>query len=118
MTEKLSPLGTRLSELGSTRFHDLVTRTTHGVLDSDGATGRELRWALFHDRMDGIPAELQQYAGKVRAHAYKVTDDDVASLERAGYSEDKIFEITVATALGAAITRLERGLIALHESGS
>lgn len=118
MTEKSSSLGTRLPDLGSTRYRDFVARATHGVLDSDAETSKELRWALFHHRTAEIPAELQSFVAKVRDHAYKVTDEDVASLKRAGYSEDKIFEITAATALGAAIMRLERGLIALHESES
>jgi alkylhydroperoxidase family enzyme len=118
MTEKSSPLGARLTDLGSTRYRDLVAGATHGVLDSDAETSKELRWALFHHRIEGIPAELHAFITKVRDHAYKVTDEDVEALKHAGYSEDKIFEITAATTLGAAITRLERGLIALHESES
>jgi hypothetical protein len=54
----------------------------------------------------------------VRQNAWKVSDADVQSLKTAGFSEDAIFEITVAAASGAAIMRLERGLIALHESAS
>lgn len=118
MAEKSSSLGARLPQLGSTRYRDFVTRATHGVLDSAAETSKELRWALFHHRTEGIPAELHSFVAKVRDHAYKVTDEDVESLKRAGYSEDKIFEITAATSLGAAITRLERGLIALHEIDS
>jgi hypothetical protein len=38
----------------------------------------------------------------------------VASLRRAGYSEDAIFEITSSAALGAALGRLERGMAALQ----
>ena len=111
-------LGSRLSKLGSTRHWEYVARATHGVLDSVATTAKELRWAVFHRRVEGIPAELQPFVGKVSDHAYKVTDEDVESLKRAGYSEDAIFEITAAAALGAALTRLERGLIALHESRS
>ncbi len=47
-----------------------------------------------------------------------LTDEDVAALRRAGYSEDAIFEITATAAVGAAITLLERGLIALNESAA
>jgi len=53
---------------------------------------------------------------KVAAHAWRVTDEDVEALTRAGHSEDAIFEVTAAAALGAAIMRLERGLIVLEES--
>ena len=111
-------LGFELSALGSKRYDEFVTRTTHAVLDSKGVTDKALRWAVFHRRMDEIPAALQTYVDKVTRHAYKVTDEDVEVLKRAGYSEDAIFEITGAAALGAAILRLERGLIALNESNA
>jgi len=61
------------------------------------------------------PDELAPYLDKVTRHAYKVTDDDVARLRAAGYDEDAIFEATLAAALGAARTRLERGLAALED---
>jgi hypothetical protein len=108
----------RLSGLGSRRFDELVTQTTHAVLESKGDTKPELRWAVFHRRMADIPVNLREYVEKVTRHAYKVTDEDIGGLLRAGYSEDAIFEITGAAALGAAVLRLEKGLIALHEKGS
>jgi alkylhydroperoxidase family enzyme len=49
----------------------------------------------------------------VRRHAFKVTDDDVQALRSAGYSEDQIFEMTVAAAYGAAAARLASGLRAM-----
>ena len=98
------------------RYDDHVTRTTHAVLDSSGALPQEIRWAAFHRRMDELPENLRAYVGKVAKHAYRVTDEDVEALKRAGHSEDAIFEVTAAAALGAAILRLERGLIVLHES--
>jgi alkylhydroperoxidase family enzyme len=62
---------------------------------------------------DGIPEELTRYVDKVRRHAHKVTDQDIHHLLEAGYSEDQIFELTVAAAYGAARMRLDRGLDAL-----
>lgn len=109
-------IGARLSALGASRYTELVTATTHPVLESEGETDPALRWAVFHHRMDELPASVRAYVEKVTQHAYKVTDADVESLKRNGYSEDAIFEITGAAAMGAAIMRLERGLIALHES--
>jgi hypothetical protein len=38
----------------------------------------------------------------------------VAALQGAGNSDDALFEVTVAAALGAAVGRLERGLAALR----
>jgi alkylhydroperoxidase family enzyme len=104
--------------IGSRRYTDEVAHTTHAVLDSPGETAPEVRWAIFHDRAEEIPAALRAYVAKVRQYAYKVTDEDVEALKRAGYSEDAIFEVTASAALGAAVLRLERGLIALNESRS
>ena len=50
----------------------------------------------------------------VALHAYTVTDGDIAALQRSGSSDDALFEVTVAAALGAALGRLERGLAALR----
>ena len=101
---------------GSGRYTEAVTRTTHAVLESNGVVARQQRWAAFHRRLDELPPELRAYVDTVAKNAYRVTDEEVAALKRAGHSEDAIFEITAAAALGAAIMRLERGLIALRES--
>lgn len=106
----------RLAALGAHRYIEEITRTTHAVLDTPGHSPGSVRWAAFHRRADELPADLRAYVVKVAAHAYRVTDEDVEALKKAGYSEDAIFEITVSAALGAAIHRLERGLIALNES--
>lgn len=63
---------------------------------------------------DTLPGPLAAYVDKVARHAYKVTDGDVAELQRAGHSDDALFEITVAAALGAALYRLDKGLAALR----
>jgi alkylhydroperoxidase family enzyme len=59
------------------------------------------------------PRNLAAYVDKVRRHAYKVTDADIAALLAEGYTEDEIFEITVAAAYGAARRRLDAGMSAL-----
>jgi hypothetical protein len=63
-----------------------------------------------------LPVVLAAYVDKVARHAYKVTDEDVVTLLRAGSSDDALFELTVSAALGAALLRLERGLAALRAS--
>ncbi|MDX1521110.1 MAG: hypothetical protein R3264_05750 [Anaerolineae bacterium] len=65
-----------------------------------------------------IPPELDPYLRKVTLHAHKVTDEDIAALKAAGYSEEALFEITISAALGAGRTRLECGLAALKEKES
>ena len=60
------------------------------------------------------PEELRAYLDKVARHAYKVVDADLDRLRELGYSEDAIFELTLAAALGAARARLAAGLAALR----
>ena len=63
---------------------------------------------------DGVPEPLRAYVDKVANHAYKVTDEDVAALRAGGLSDDGIFEVTVAAAVGAGMHRLQRGMAALR----
>ena len=53
------------------------------------------------------PAELDAYLAKVRDRAYAVVDRDVEELKDAGFSEDEIFEQTVAVAIGEGLRRLD-----------
>lgn len=61
------------------------------------------------------PPDLERLVGKIRDHAYRVTDADVDAL-RGRYSEDQIFELIVTAALGAAEHRLKRALDALESA--
>jgi alkylhydroperoxidase family enzyme len=72
----------------------------------------ELIAELREAAQPGRPAspEFAAYLDKVGRHAYKVTDADVQALKDAGYSDDEIFEQTVAAAVGAGLYRLEKGL--------
>jgi hypothetical protein len=81
------------------------------VLNTPGETPSALRRAAM--QCGTIPAPLASYVDKVARHAYKVTDADVAEL-RDSYSDDALFEITVAAAVGAALHRLDRGMAALR----
>jgi len=54
----------------------------------------------------------------VALHAYKVTDEDLAALKRAGNSDDVLFEATVSAALGAALGRWSAGSAALRGEAS
>jgi alkylhydroperoxidase family enzyme len=117
-----------VSEL-SGRYAALTRRLVDSVLLTSGHTSSELRRGIEAqaariggrctppapgDAGDGVPALLGGYVDKVARHAYKVTDDDVAALQRVGNSDDVLFEVTVAAALGGALARLERGLAALR----
>lgn len=82
------------------------------VLSEPGALDPAVRWAIC----DGLelPDPLAAYVGKVTEHAHAVSDDDIAGLHRAGYTDDQIFEATVSAALGAGLFRLRRILVALR----
>jgi alkylhydroperoxidase family enzyme len=53
----------------------------------------------------------------MRDSSYRITDADIENLLAAGCSEDAIFEMTLAAAVGAASERLDAGLRTLRESG-
>jgi alkylhydroperoxidase family enzyme len=64
-----------------------------------------------------LPEALARYVNTVHRHAYKVTDADIEKLLAQGYSEDQVFELTVAAAYGAAKARLDSGLSAMAPGG-
>jgi alkylhydroperoxidase family enzyme len=88
-------------------------RLEDAVLRGPGQTRPELRQGLAANK--DVPPELTALVEKIRRHPYKVTDEDVAAL-RGRYSEDELFEIVVASALGASIERVEAGLRALEDA--
>ena len=97
------------------RYREFVERLKASVLDSPGHTAPAVRRAVAFGPGTQVPEALRPYAQKVALHAYRVTDDDVDTLKRAGYSEDQIFEVTASAAVGAAVRRLERALLVLEE---
>ena len=82
------------------------------VLMSPGETDQALRQAAANGK--GVPPDLQPLVDKIHRHAYKVTDADIAAAQ-SKYGDDKMFEIVVSAALGAANQRLQAGLKALTE---
>lgn len=65
----------------------------------------ELRAAVAG--LPAAPAAMSAYLAKVRDCAYALTDDDVEQLKGSGFTEDEIFEQTVAAAVGEGLRRLE-----------
>jgi alkylhydroperoxidase family enzyme len=51
---------------------------------------------------------MEAYLEKVRYRAYAVVDRDVDALKEAGFSEDEIFEQTVAVAIAEGLRRFDR----------
>src|SRR5688500_19259997 len=117
------------------RFEGLAGRVAEAVCGAPGDTAPALRRAVeartaaLGGRAAGggaaeagaaggggveeVPAALRAYVDKVARHAYEVTDEDVAALLRAGYTEDAIFEVTASAATGGGLARLEGGVAGL-----
>jgi alkylhydroperoxidase family enzyme len=106
-----------------TRYEELVENQRRAALESEGVTDPALRRAVFARSaelsggeaisavtVEEIPADLRKFVDTAARHAYRITDEDIQELRRAGYSEDAIFEVSVAAAVGAGLSRLERGL--------
>lgn len=93
------------------QLRDLRHRIAHGA----GELPAIVRAAALSG--SAVPAAARAYADKVRHHAYKVTDGDVDELKKAGWSEDEIFELTIAAAVGAGMSRLDKALAAMQEAG-
>jgi alkylhydroperoxidase family enzyme len=93
------------------RLKNAVAALREAVLASPAATSVETRRAAF----DGtaVDADVAAYVSTVQQHAYRVTDAQVSALRSQGLSDDEIFEITLAAALGAAEQRLDAGLAVL-----
>lgn len=83
------------------------------VLDGPAVTDRDLRWAAASGTAPGLWAG---YVRSVRETSYRMSEEDITALKAEGIGEEEIFEITVATAVGAAVDRLEAGLRAVAES--
>lgn len=86
-----------------------MNRVLLGAAEADSA----LRHAAAAG--NGLPPDLQPLIDKIHRHAYRVTDEDIASAQ-ARYGDDKMFEIVVSAALGASSQRLMTGLRALDEA--
>lgn len=108
------------------RYSDEVQALTTSVLDGPGETDPELRAAASAragelgkgaEPLTTVPEHLAPYLDKVAKWAYKVVDEDIEQLKAAGYSEDEIFELTVAVAVGSGLARLECGMRALGGEG-
>jgi len=91
-------------------FSDLQAATRRAVVDGPGSTGAAVRREVASGQP---PPELAVLVQKIRDRAYTVTDADVDAW-RTRYSENQIFELMIAAAVGAAEHRLKAALAALE----
>jgi AhpD family alkylhydroperoxidase len=92
---------------------DVVANLRHAVLHAPATTDPALRAAAAAG--GPLPEPWRSYAATVRDASHRVTDTDVDRLTAAGYSEDQIFEVTVAAAVGAALRSFDAGRTALEQ---
>jgi hypothetical protein len=80
-------------------------RVARAILATPGALDPDTRRAIA---AGDDPADLAPLLDKVRRHAYRIVDADVAGLD-----EDSVLEGVLAAALGAALERRTAALEAL-----
>lgn len=98
----------------SDRHAEHFERLRMSALEGPGELEPGVRKAIAEERAVGaVPPILVPYLEKVAYQAYTVTDEDVEALKKSGLSEDRIFEATVAAAVGAGLKRLRIGLAVL-----
>jgi hypothetical protein len=88
----------------------LVDRVLHGA----GQAPAQLRARAFSNA--DLPAPLQTLIGKVVTSPAQVTDGDLAAAKAAGFSEDQLFELVIAAAVGQSARLYDAGLAALAEA--
>ena len=93
-----------------TTLRDLALKS---VLEGPAESESTLRAAAA--RNNGLPNDLQYLVAKIHAHAYRVTNEDVARAQKV-YGDDKLFEVIVSAAMGASKQRLDAGLRALDDA--
>ena len=86
-----------------------VTRLREIVVERAVTTARHR--AAFANA--GVEEPVRALVDKVARNAHKITDEDLAAVKAAGYSEDAVFEVTVCAALGQATRQLDAALAAL-----
>lgn len=100
-----------------------LRKAIHAILSSSGATELSLRRSVLEYARSGgpqtpsdLPEEaLREFVEKIAERPWAITDNDFARMQAAGYSEDQLYEITLACALGAGLQRFDAGLLALGE---
>lgn len=88
------------------------------VIDGPGVSDRALRQAAA-ERAAGGTVMAEPYDALARTigeAAYRVTDEQVASVVQAAGSEKAAFEIIAASAAGAALLRWQQAIDAINEA--
>ncbi len=106
-------------ESGTRSLHRFGYRFPRFLTGAGTGTAEELRRAVLEHpghtslRQEAfaggpMPSGWGNYVGLVRTASHRITDDDVAAL-RQNHTEDEIFEVTVAAAVGVALDHFDTG---------
>jgi hypothetical protein len=84
------------------------------VLNGEGKASPEQRARAFSNA--DVPPPLQALISKVATRPAQVTDADFAAAKASGFTEDELFELVIAAAVGQSARLYEAGLAALAEA--
>jgi alkylhydroperoxidase family enzyme len=101
---------TRLVSSEANRHADKIAALRRAILETPGIASLDQRAAAESAAPTG---SADGYLDKVRRESYRIVDDDIDALRAAGLTEDAIFELTLAAALGEATRILDRSIGAL-----
>lgn len=84
------------------------------VLNAEGRASAQQRVQAFGNA--DMPPPLGTLISKVATSPAQVTDADFAAAKAAGFTEDQLFELVIAAAVGQSARLYEAGLAALAEA--
>jgi hypothetical protein len=93
-------------------FSELQLATRRAAIDGPGRTDPALRQQVASGQP---PPGLAALVDKIRDRAFTVTDRDIGAL-RARYSDEELYELIVAAAIGAAEDRLNAALAVVDDA--
>jgi hypothetical protein len=92
-------------------YAQLVSDLHASVFEGPGRVDAALRQSAVTG--EGLSEPWLSYTLKIRDGASNVNDSDIENLRAAGHTEDEIFEMTIAAAVGASLHTLDAGLRAV-----
>jgi alkylhydroperoxidase family enzyme len=100
-----------------------LQKAVDALLTSPGATQPSLRRLVLERMRSGrmepsapaLPQALAEFLAKLAERPWSILDADFARLRAAGYSDDQLYELTLASSIGAGLRRFDAGLRALGE---
>jgi alkylhydroperoxidase family enzyme len=108
----MAPAGTAMPDDKRAAHRALVDR----VLTGPGTTTGQQRAKAF-ENTEVNPA-LQPLIGKVAAAPTQITDADFDKARAAGFTEDQLFELVIAAAVGQTTRMYESALAALDQAAA